>query len=89
MKFYFPYLFTIILYKINNQVFPQYESVIYPEEDEGGDEHYVGGVNVIGPNMSKKLTLLRKFNKLWEPPFDSVFLNNHDTDKLDMLASPL
>ena len=59
------------------------------EEDEGGDKHYVRGVNVVGPNMREKWTLLRVFNKIWETPFDSVFLNNHNIDKLNMISSPL
>ena len=68
----------------------QYESVRSMEEDKGGDEHYVAGVSVICPNMRKKLTLLRAFRKIWEPPFDSVLiLNNHNIDKIDMIASPL
>ena len=59
------------------------------EEDEGGDSIYVGGVFVIAPNMSETLELLREFNKIWEPPFDSVFLKNHNRGNLDMIFSPL
>ena len=62
------------------------ESVRSLEEDEEGYEHYVGGFSVIGPNMSIKLTLLREFNKIWEPPFNFIFLKNHDINKVGMLA---
>ena len=56
------------------------------EEDEGGDSIYVGGVFVIAPNMSETLELLREFNKIWEPPFNFIFLKNHDINKVGMLA---
>ena len=77
----YPKLAQISLPKSNSD-----ESVISLEEDEGGDKHYVGGFSVIGPNMSINLTLLRAFNKIWEPPFNFVFLNNSNINKVDMLA---
>jgi len=43
-------------------------------------------VGVIGPSGSGKSTLLRALNRLWEPPVDSVFLDNHDITNLDVLA---
>jgi ABC-type phosphate transport system ATPase subunit len=43
-------------------------------------------VGVIGPSGSGKSTFLRALNRLWEPPADSVFLDNHDISRLDVLA---
>lgn len=43
-------------------------------------------VGVIGPSGSGKSTFLRALNRLWEPPTDSVFLDNDDISQLDVLA---
>lgn len=43
-------------------------------------------VGVIGPSGGGKSTFLRALNRLWEPPVDSVFLDNHDISNLDVLA---
>nr|XP_011464728.1 PREDICTED: ABC transporter I family member 17 isoform X2 [Fragaria vesca subsp. vesca] len=43
-------------------------------------------VGIIGPSGSGKSTLLRALNRLWEPPYGTVFLDGHDIKDLDVLS---
>lgn len=43
-------------------------------------------VGVIRPRGSGRSTFLRTLNRLWEPPFDSVFIENDDITSLNVLA---
>ena len=43
-------------------------------------------VGIIGPSGSGKSTMLRALNRLWEPPFGTVFLDGRDIRDLDVLT---
>ncbi|PIN03661.1 putative ABC-type transport, ATPase component/CCR4 associated factor [Handroanthus impetiginosus] len=43
-------------------------------------------VGIIGPSGSGKSTFLRALNRLWEPPYGSVFLDGVDICELDVLS---
>ncbi|KAI3830340.1 hypothetical protein MKW92_030869 [Papaver armeniacum] len=43
-------------------------------------------VGIIGPSGSGKSTVLRSLNRLWDPPKNTVFLDNQDILDLDVLS---
>ncbi|CAK9183370.1 unnamed protein product [Ilex paraguariensis] len=43
-------------------------------------------VGIIGPSGSGKSTMLRSLNRLWEPPAQSIFLDDRDICELDVLS---
>ncbi|KAK7251990.1 hypothetical protein RIF29_35644 [Crotalaria pallida] len=43
-------------------------------------------VGVIGPSRSRKSTLLRALNRLWEPPSSTVYLDGRNIIDLDVLS---